>query len=260
MKIFAALFLLSISMLTFAQSCKEVNLWGSLRDTTSRQGFYNIFIVNKTAGRGVFGKPDGTFSITVSPGDSIFFTITGYETVKLKVVADSSCRHEFSTHLKMIEYRKEEVVVYPVKTLTQIKEERERLAQTETRMVTGYQALQSPITALYQEFSRRERMKKKVAELQYQDDMELVVKELLRVYVSYDIIELAEDEFLDFIVFLNLNEDFLKNASDYDLIIYIKEKYIHFRQLKGEYIYQPIPENLETTPDAPIETPEPEEE
>lgn len=253
MKIFAALFLLSISMFTFAQSCKEVNLWGSLRDTTSRQGFYNIFIVNKTAGRGVFGKPDGTFSITVSPGDSIFFTITGYETVKLKVVADSTCKHEFKSFLKMTEYRKEEVVVYPVKTLTQIKEERERLAQTETRMVTGYQALQSPITALYQEFSRRERMKKKVAELQFQDQMEQVVKELLRVYVSYDIIELEEEEFLEFIIFLNLNEEFLKRASDYDLIIYIKEKYIHFRQLKGDYIYTPIPEQEQISPENPAE-------
>lgn len=260
MKIFVALFFLGISALTFAQSCKEVNLWGNLRDTTSRQGFYNLFIVNKTAGRGVFGKPDGTFSITVNPGDSIYFTIAGYETIKMKAIADSSCRHEFRSYLKLIEYRKEEVVVYPVKTLTQLKEERERLAQVETRMITGYQALQSPITALYQEFSRRERMKKKVAELQYQDDMELVVKELLRVYVSYDIIELEEEEFLDFIIFLNLNEDFLKNASDYDLIIYIKEKYIHFRQLKGEYIYQPMPENVEITPEAPIETHEPEEE
>jgi hypothetical protein len=239
MKIVVALFFLSISAQLLAQNCKEVNLWGNLRDTTSRQGFYNLFIVNKTAGRGVFGKP----------GDSIYFTITGYETIKMKATADSTCRHEFRRYLKLIEFRKEEVVVYPVKTLTQIKEERERLAQTETRIVTGYQALESPITALYQEFSRRERMKQKVAELQYQDEMEQVVKELLRVYVSYDIIELNEEEFLDFIIFLNLNEDFLKNASDYDLIIYIKEKYIHFRQLRGEYIYKPIPVQEQISPE-----------
>lgn len=249
MKLIAFLFILCFSELSFAQSCKEVNLWGSLRDTTARHGFYNVFIINKSAGRGVFGKPDGTFSITVNPGDSIYFTIAGYETIKMKASADSTCRHEFRGSLKMIEYRKEEVVVYPVKTLTQLKEERERLAQTETRIVTGYQALQSPITALYQEFSRRERMKKKVAELQYQDDMEMVVKELLRVYVSYDIIELEEDEFLDFIIFLNLNEQFLKSASDYDLIIYIKEKYIHFRQLRGEYIYKPIPVQEQISPE-----------
>jgi hypothetical protein len=246
MKLLIFLFVVLGSSLTFGQNCKDVNLWGSLRDTTTaKQGFYNVFIVNKTAGRGVFGKPDGTFSITVNPGDSIFFTITGYQTIKMKATADSSCQHEFKAYLSLIEVRKQEVVVYPVKSLAQIKEERERLAQTETRIVTGYQALQSPITALYQEFSRRERMKQKVAELQYKDDMEQVVKELLRVYVSYDIIELEEQDFLDFIVFLNLNEEFLKTASDYDLIIYIKEKYIHFRQLRGEYIYRPVPGSIE---------------
>jgi hypothetical protein len=242
MKACISLILILNVALSFSQNCREINLWGSLKDTTTiKQGFYNVFIINKSAGRGVFGKPDGTFSITVNSGDSIYFTVTGYETIKMKALSDSACRHEFRAFLKLIEYKKEEVVVYPVKTLTQIKEERERLAQTETRIVTGYQALQSPITALYQEFSRRERMKKKVAELQHQNQIEQVVKELLRVYVSYDIIELDEAEFFDFIIFLNLNEEFLKKASDYDLIIYIKEKYIHFRQLRGEYIYQPIP-------------------
>jgi len=250
MKVLICIILAALGTFSYAQNCKEVNLWGGLKDTTAKKpGFYNVFIVNKSAGRGVFGKPDGTFSITVNPGDSLYFTVTGYETIKMKVIADSSCRHEFHTFLRLVEYKKDEVVVYPVKTLTQIKEERERLAQTETRIVTGYQSLQSPITALYQEFSRRERMKKKVAELQYQDQMEMVVKELLRVYVSYDILELEEEEFLDFIIFLNLNEEFLKNASDYDLIVYIKEKYIHFRQLRGEYIYRPVPEIEEVSPE-----------
>jgi hypothetical protein len=257
MKPLICVILLSLAHLSFAQNCKEVNLWGSLKDTTTvRPGFYNVFIINKSASRGVFGKPDGTFSITVNNGDSLYFNVTGYETIKMIVVADSSCRHEFRAFLKLVEYKKEEVVVYPIKSLTQIKEERERLAQTETRIVTGYQSLQSPITALYQEFSRRERMKKKVAELQFLDQMEQVVKELLRVYISYDIIDLDEAEFLDFVIFLNLNEEFLKTASDYDLIIYIKEKYIHFRQLRGEYIYLPVNNNEELTPENSVAEPE----
>lgn len=224
-----------------AQNCKTVNLFGSIRDTTSKPGFYNVFIVNQSAGRGVFGKPDGSFSLDVNPGDSVFFRISGYQTLKVKVLADSSCRHEFRAFIKPLEYKKEEVVVYPVKSLSQIKEERERLAKVETRLVTGLDALKSPITALYQEFSRRERMKKKVAELQFQDNMEQVVRELLRVYVSYDVIELSEEEFMEFIRFMNLNEAFLKTAGDYELIIYIKEKYIHFRQMRagGNYIYNP---------------------
>lgn len=241
MKIFVTSLMMFCALVLFGQDCKYVNLHGAIKDTVSKQTFYNLFIVNKTAGRGVFGKPDGTFSIQVNPGDSIYFTISGYQTIRMQAVADSSCRHEMLQYVNPLEYKKQEVVVYPLKTLNQIKEERERLARVETRMVTGFDAMKSPITALYQEFSRRERMKKKLAELELQDDINRVVKELIRVYVSYDVMDLEEEEFNDFIRFMNLNEEFLKISSDYQLVTYMKEKYIHYRRLKNGdgYIYNP---------------------
>jgi hypothetical protein len=241
MKIIVPLLILCCVFQINAQDCKTVQLHGFVKDTINKPGLYNLFIINKTVARGVFGKPDGSFSIDVNPGDSIYFSITGYHSIKMRVVADSSCRHEFKAYIDPSEYQKQEVIVRPVKTLSQLREERERLSQVETRMVTGFQSLQSPITALYQEFSRRERTKRKVAELEYQDDIERVVKELLRVYVSYDILTLEEDEFLDFVTFMNLNEQFLKTATDYQLILYIKEKYIYYRKIQSseDYLYDP---------------------
>ena len=241
MKIIVPLLILFCVFHVNAQDCKTVQLHGFVKDTINKPGLYNLFIINKTVARGVFGKPDGSFSIDVNPGDSIYFSITGYHSIKMRVVADSSCRHEFKAYIDPSAYQKQEVIVRPVKTLTQLREERERLSQVETRMVTGFQSLQSPITALYQEFSRRERTKRKVAELEYQDDIERVVKELLRVYVSYDILTLEEDEFLDFVTFMNLNEQFLKTATDYQLILYIKEKYIYYRKIQSseDYLYDP---------------------
>ena len=81
-------------------------------------------------------------------------------------------------------------------------------------------------------FSKREKTKRMVAEMEYQDQQRDVVKEILRLYVHNDIIHLAPDEFNEFITFLNLNTDFLKYASDYELITYIKEKFEHFRKIK----------------------------
>jgi hypothetical protein len=230
-----------LAPLVWSQSeCSQVLLQGFIRDTTSKPGLYNLFIVNKSAGRGLFGKPDGTFSLKVNPNDSVYFRITGYQTLKVQAIPDSSCICQFSAYINPLEYKKNEVVVYPVKSLEELKVEREKLARVETRMVNGfYEAYKSPITALYEEFSRRERMKQKAAELKYQDQKEKVVQELLRVYVSYDVIELEEEEFEEFLVFLNLNEEFLKSATDYELVMFIKEKYIHFRQMKGNYIYDP---------------------
>ena len=90
----------------------------------------------------------------------------------------------------------------------------------------------SPITALYQAFSRKERNKRWIAEQEYKDNKARVVRELLSLYVAYDIIDLDQDEFDLFIQFLNINEDFLKTASEMDLVLFIKDKYEHFMLLR----------------------------
>ena len=41
-------------------------------------------------------------------------------------------------------------------------------------------------------------------------------------------------EFDDFISFLNLETDFLKTASEMELIMFIKDKYDHFRRFNAK--------------------------
>ena len=83
----------------------------------------------------------------------------------------------------------------------------------ETRLVTGISILESPITALYQAFSKKEQNKSWIQEQKYKNDQRRVVKELLRLYVAFDIINMTEDDFDDFIQFLNMDDDFLKTSS-----------------------------------------------
>ena len=58
------------------------------------------------------------------------------------------------------------------------------------------------------------------------------MKELLGLYVAYDIIELNEKDFDSFISFLNVNEYFLKTASEMELVLFVKDKYEHFQMLR----------------------------
>ena len=124
------------------------------------------------------------------------------------------------------------MIIKPLKSLEKIKEERASLALRETRMVTGVEVLQSPITALYQAFSRKERNKRWIAAQEFKDNKARVVRELLSLYVVYDIIELEADEFDLFIQFLNINDDFLKTATEMELVLFIKDKYEHFLLLR----------------------------
>ena len=216
----------------FAQDCEQVLFTGRVKDTLRPTSFYNLMVINRTTGRGVFGQPNGSFSVYASVGDSISLSITGYPAVHTSVVADSNCQFIRNFVIEGNPLDLDPVVVRPLKSLQEIKEERENLALRETRTVTGMEMLQSPITALYQAFSKKERTKRWIAEQEHQDDQLNIVRELLRVYAAYDVIELTDEEFEEFIYFLNMDEQFLKTATEMELITFIQDKFQHYKLIK----------------------------
>ncbi len=223
---------LSIALNTSAQNCENVLFSGRVSDSLRPQNFYNLMVVNMSTGRGVFGQPDGKFSVYANEGDTLILSVRDYPKIYTTIVADSNCQHKGVFYLEPKVLELEAVEVRPLKSLEQIKEERASLAMRETRMVTGIDVLQSPITALYQRFSKLERSKRWVAEQEYNDDQKRILKELLRNYVAYDIIELTDEEFEEFIAFLNMDDHFLKTASEMVLSTFVKDKYGHYKRLK----------------------------
>lgn len=221
-----------ISSLSYSQDCEQVLFSGTIKDTLQPQGFYNLMVVNRSTGRGVFGQPNGHFSVYASNGDTISLSVRGYIPVNVIVQADSNCQHRSNYYIEGKAQEIAAVEVRPLKSLQEIKEEREALAMRETRTVTGMEVMQSPITALYQAFSKKERAKRWVAEQEYKDDQRRIVRELLRNYVAYEIIELSQEDFDEFINFLNLNDSFLKTASEMELIHFIKDKFDHYQLYK----------------------------
>ena len=216
---------------SFAQ-CDKVFVSGRVVDTLRPQSFYNLMVINRTTGRGIFGQPDGYFSVYVRPNDKIALSTKEYPIYEFTAKPDSNCQCQVIAYIEKLPQQVQEVVVKPLKTLEQIKEERKNLVLRETRQVTGIEALQSPITALYQAFSKKEQNKRWIAEQKYKDDQRQVVKELLRLYVAYEIIEMEEDEFDDFIIFLNADPDFLKTAAEMELVLFIKDKFEHFKLIR----------------------------
>jgi hypothetical protein len=222
----------SFGFLSAQQRCDQVLFTGKVQDTLRPNTFYNLMVINRTTGRGAFGQPNGTFSVYASNGDSISLSITGYPAVHTRVVADSNCQFKQSFIIEGNPQEFDPVVVRPLKSLQEIKEERQALAMRETRTVTGVEMLQSPITALYQAFSKKERTKRWIAEQEHKDSQLNIVRELIRTYVAYDVIELNDEEFEEFIYFLNMDEQFLKTASEMELITFIQDKFQHYTLIK----------------------------
>ncbi len=223
--------MLALSSQAIAQ-CEQVLVSGKIVDTLRLQNFYNLMVVNKTTGRGVFGQPNGHFSVYANTGDLIALSTKGYPVYQFVVKPDDNCQSKVLAYIERLPQETPDVIVRPLKTLEQIKEERENLALRETRTVTGVSALQSPITFLYQAFSKKEQNKRWIAEQEFKDDQRRIVKELLRLYVAFDIIALSDADFDAFITFLNIDEQFIKTATEMELILFIKDKYEHFKTIK----------------------------
>jgi hypothetical protein len=228
--LYISIVLLAVCSNSFAQ-CEQVLVSGKIVDTLRLQNFYNLMVVNKTTGRGVFGQPNGHFSVYANSGDLIALSTKGYPVYQFVVKPDDNCQAKILAYVERLPQEVPDIIVRPLKTLEQIKEERENLALRETRTVTGVSALQSPITFLYQAFSKKEQNKRWIAEQEYKDDQRRIVQELLRLYVAFDIIELSDTEFDAFITFLNIDEQFIKTATEMELILFIKDKYDHFKRL-----------------------------
>lgn len=231
-EIIAACIILFSVGFSSAQDCDQVLFTGKVRDTLRPNTFYNLMVINRTTGRGAFGQPNGTFSVYASNGDSISLSITGYPPVHTRVKADSNCQFVRSFIIEGNPQELDPVTVRPLKSLQEIRDERQALAMRETRTVTGVEMLQSPITALYQAFSKKERTKRWIAEQEHQDNQRDILKELIRTYIAYDVIELNDNEFDEFIYFLNMDEQFLKTASEMELITFIQDKFQHYKAIK----------------------------
>jgi hypothetical protein len=210
-----------------------ITIYGKVRDTARAVGFYNMVIVNKSTSKGVFGDYAGNFSITIKKSDTLGIAVRGYKTIYLSY-RDSVYRPSYSPvfYVQELAYVGEEVIVVPLKTLEELKAERAAIEKREVPSVTVTNAIQSPITALYVAFSKREKTKRLVAEMEYQDSQDAVVREILRIYVHHDIIYLSQDDFDEFIHYLNLNPEFLKAATDYELVTYIKSRFEQFQLIK----------------------------
>jgi hypothetical protein len=123
-----------------------------------------------------------------------------------------------------------EVEVFAPRDLEQIQEDIMKLGYNEDDyMISGINAISSPITFLYQQFSKKEQSKRKVAYLENEDRKRALLQELFRLYVDYEIIALNDEQFDDFITYLNVSDEFLINSTQYDFLVFVKDRFRNYK-------------------------------
>jgi hypothetical protein len=190
--------------------------------------------VNRRTGAGQSVLAGQSFSIQGLRTDTFMFSAGGYEVVRI-CFRDSVQRAVYNVRvgLKVRVNNLRPVSIYPAKDLNTLRNERESLGVKETRMTARpAQVMESPITALYERYSREGKSRARVAYLENEDRKREILNQLLQLYVKAGVVELAPDEFDNFINYLNIPEAFLQTATDYQLAVAIRERWLHYDAAK----------------------------
>lgn len=201
-------------------------------------------VVNQSRNQdGAFVRHDGAFTTSGCPGDTLIIGAVGFHTVR-RVIPALEDSLDMVVRLSRLRFELRTAEVVAPRDLREILREIETLGYNETDFrVSSVDAFQSPITYLYQMLSREERGKREAARLENRDRRHALLRELFSKYVDYDIIHLPDADFQAFIEFSDPGDELLQTWSQYEFILYIKQRFERFQGLpthldEGDYQYQ----------------------
>lgn len=246
MKYVLAFFMAQLTLLAGAQNttCDEFIFVSGKVISESGRPIFDAMVVNRSGSYGQFCESDGSYLIKICKTDTLQIAATGYHSQRFSFT-DSTYRSQKTLNVTMRKLRVSipEVEVFAPRDLQAINEDIQRLGFNDRDYRTfGADALQSPITFLYEAFSRRERGKRESIELRNNDMRRELLKELFVKYVEYDIISLADEDFDAFIDFMDPGDERLKAFSQYEFILYTKNRFAAFKKLprrmnEGDFQY-----------------------
>lgn len=199
---------------------------------------------------GFSSNKDGFFTTKMLQSDSLVILKKGHVPTKL-TVKDSVPAKEYNITLVLPRAPQEltEVQIYALRTHQQIRQEINKLYIKQTDVNPDARPFTNPLSYLYELFSKQEKEKRVAAKLEAEEAKRIILKNLFRLYNTYNIIDLDEDEYDRFITFLNLPYEFLQRTSDYDLAVSIKRMYASYEKDKSssfrKHIYPAALDDME---------------
>jgi hypothetical protein len=193
-----------------------------------------VMVVNQQSQIGLFGNNDNSFQLQIDKTDTLVISALGYARKKV-CLRDSISKNEYhiSIALDRLSYDLSEITVRRQRELRQISEDIKKLGyHKKDYQLTSVDAWQSPITALYQSFSKKEQSKRALAQMINNDNRRAVLKDLLYLYSLTELIRMPENEYNDFIDYLSLNDQQMQSMSDYDLALFIRDRYLIYMNHK----------------------------
>lgn len=213
----------------------QVTVNGTVRDKESGRPLPYAFVIIQRTQNGVFCDQRGKFSLQVQPTDSLLFSLTGYQFTKV-LLGDSARKAEYNLNvsliLKPVKLRTFEVKA--PKTFDQILADIDKAEKSKVHHTTSVgNAIESPITFLYMQFSREGKAIRRISELKAEDQKQALLKELFTRYMLAHIIDLSENDMDDFIAFSGLTNTYNLFDTEYELVVYVKNRFVDYKKYRG---------------------------
>jgi hypothetical protein len=214
------------------QAFSQMTIKGVVTEPDSITPMPFVYVINSQTGLGQMSDGNGHFTIQASDKDSIIFSFIGY--VRLKLPANKLYRGGYKeSKVVMIEtaYKLNQVIVSDFKLKPYEKDYMKRVIQGSKTSVIN--AMESPISALYMQFSQKGREQRKLAKI-FEDIF--IQEEVAKKFNPEVLRKLTGDDTIDFEKFRKycyyLSNDYIINHDGYDLYYRVMDCYYRWKDEK----------------------------
>ena len=193
-----------------------------------------VYLINSRTGNGTITDFNGKFSIIAQNNDTLLFQYVGYARRKFPVALIKNSNDSMKQNIKivmhsmMVSMQAITVIANKIKP-NEIDYMKRYIAQHAAPK--GLDAFNSPITALYDQFSRKGKEQRKLQQI-FQDI--LIQEEVAKKFNPEILRQLTEDETIDFETFRRyawrINNDFIMSHEGYDLYAPIMYYYRQYKK------------------------------
>jgi len=186
-------------------------------------------IINKTQNTGTVSDAYGDFKILANINDSISFSALGYEKLTI-ALTESMFNYGYIVKLKPSIYELDEVTIRPLVEVPLISRWEIYTPPLPNQGGINIPIGASPITALYNRFSKEGKQKKYYEKLLEGTHDFVLIGEKFNGELVAQITGLKDDELVKFMSFCNFSKDFLMNYSPATINRAIRQKYQEYSE------------------------------
>jgi hypothetical protein len=191
-----------------------------------------VYVINAQTGQGQMSDGNGKFAIIANDKDSIIFSFVGF--LRIKLAANKLYKgayKECKVVMTETAYKLNQVVVSDFKLKPYEKDYMKRVIKGSKQNVIN--AMESPISALYMQFSQKGREQRKLAAI----FEEIFIQEAVaKKFNAETLRKLTGDETIDFEKFRKycyyLSNDYIVNHDGYDLYYRVMDCYYRWKEEK----------------------------